>query len=123
MAFGQPPIEHPGPPPIPVARSDGHGEPSFHFTCDDFDRDRDSASTTVPVPEPFLAESSRSSPAAFLHPHHATSLRPPTPDYSNMAHEDGLINRASGSPAPKNPFNFQTQFISTGPVKSVRRPA
>ncbi|GAB1314128.1 cation diffusion zinc membrane transporter Zrg17 [Madurella fahalii] len=120
MAPGLPAIEPPGPPPAPilVAPGDGHGEPSFHFTCDDFDRDRDSASTTAPDPERFLAESSRSSPAAFLHPHRAASLRPPTPEYSNMAHDDGVGNAGSGSPAPKNPFNFQTQFISTGPVKS-----
>jgi hypothetical protein len=37
-----------------------------------------------------------------------------------MATEDGLANGDSGAPAGKNPFNFQTQFISTGPVKSVR---
>lgn len=35
-----------------------------------------------------------------------------------MATEDGLAD--GGSSPPKNPFNFQTQFISTGPVKSVR---
>ncbi|KAJ4306353.1 cation diffusion zinc membrane transporter Zrg17 [Collariella sp. IMI 366227] len=33
-----------------------------------------------------------------------------------MATEDGLAD--GGSSPPKNPFNFQTQFISTGPVKS-----
>jgi hypothetical protein len=36
-----------------------------------------------------------------------------------MATEDGLANGDPSSPGPKNPFNFQTQFISAGPVKSV----
>ncbi|KAG7288818.1 hypothetical protein NEMBOFW57_005177 [Staphylotrichum longicolle] len=35
-----------------------------------------------------------------------------------MATDDGLASGDSDAQAPKNPFNFQTQFISTGPVKS-----
>jgi hypothetical protein len=39
-----------------------------------------------------------------------------------MATEDEPASGGlSPSPPKKNPFNFQTQFISTGPVKSVRR--
>ncbi|KAL2160634.1 hypothetical protein VTH06DRAFT_1322 [Thermothelomyces fergusii] len=38
-----------------------------------------------------------------------------------MATEDGTANTGApnngAAPPPKNPFNFQTQFISTGPVK------
>ncbi|KAK4033843.1 cation efflux family-domain-containing protein [Parachaetomium inaequale] len=128
MASGLPPTEPPGTPSTPafVAPDNRHGEPSFHFTCDDYDngRNRDQQTPDPPFassPERkhFLAASSRSSPAAFLHPHHSTSLRPPTPESAfAMATEDGPANGDPSSPAPKNPFNFQTQFISAGPVKS-----
>jgi hypothetical protein len=61
------------------------------------------------------------SPATLLHPHHSPSLRPPSPEATfAMAAEDGLADGGSNAPTPKNPFNFQTQFISSGPVKSVR---
>ncbi|KAK4147139.1 cation efflux family-domain-containing protein [Dichotomopilus funicola] len=69
-----------------------------------------------------LSASPRSAPGAFLHPdHRPASLRPPSPELLfTMATDDGLANGGTGSngPAPNNPFNFQTQFISTGPVKS-----
>ena len=129
MASGLPPTEPPGTPSTPafVAPDNRHGEPAFRFTCDDYDDGRNQDKQTLDPPfassperKHFLAASSRSSPAAFLHPHHSTSLRPPTPESAfAMATEDGLANGDSSSPAPKNPFNFQTQFISAGPVKSV----
>ncbi|KAK4238507.1 cation efflux family-domain-containing protein [Achaetomium macrosporum] len=123
MAPSLPSIEPPGTPPTPafVARDSGRGEPSFQFTCDDYDgdRDRDEPAIDLADTKP-LAASPRSSPAAFLHPHHATSsLRPPTPESAfAMATDDGLANGDASAAAPKNPFNFQTQFISTAPVKS-----
>lgn len=33
---------------------------------------------------------------------------------------DGDVGEATSAPAAPNPFNFQTQVISTSPVKSVR---
>ena len=66
-----------------------------------------------------LASSSRSSStAAFLHPDSASTLRPPSPQsptFFTMEHAD----HGSAGPALKNPFNFQTQVISTSPVKPV----
>jgi hypothetical protein len=123
MAPRPPRTEPPGTPPTPafVARDGGHGEPAFQFTCDDYG----SGPGEWDVDKPGLAASPRSGPAAFLHPQHATSLRPSTPDsaFAMAATEDGLANGGfSASPPKKNPFNFQTQFISTAPVKSVRSP-
>ncbi|KAL2023865.1 hypothetical protein VTK56DRAFT_642 [Thermocarpiscus australiensis] len=127
MASGLPSIEPPGTPPTPalVASQSDHGEPSFRFTCDDYDRDRDPyrdqdrRDTDSAPTNHFHTESPRSSPASFLHPHHAASLRPPTPASAYaMASEDGPANGGSSAHAPRNPFNFQTQFISTAPVKS-----
>lgn len=114
---------------------------SFQFVCDDYDddegrdrdqgRDRDHDNDDEHAHDHdhhdhnthghLLAASPRSSPAAFLSPHHSTSLSPPSPDPAFiMATDDGLANGGADAPAPKNPFNFQTQFISAGPVKSVR---
>ncbi|KAK4177707.1 cation efflux family-domain-containing protein [Triangularia setosa] len=132
----------PGTPPTPVFATGQHGEPSFHFVCDDFDLDQQqldqnhpnnnpegTAQTepeTAPSSSPiqhYLAPSPRSSPAAFLDPHYSsqTSLRQPKPDHlfnSSMSSEAGLAANGSDVPALKNPFNFQTQIISSGPVKS-----
>ena len=61
----------------------------------------------------------------FLHPDHAnlSLLRSPSPDPSPfaMATQDGSASptTAEFNAPPKNPFNFQTQVISSGPVKSV----
>jgi hypothetical protein len=118
-------------PPTPaiVAPDENPGEPSFQFTCDDYDHDRDhdhdhdrDHQTTIDPPVANTPERRPSlSPAALLHPHHSPSLRPPTPESTfAMATEDGLANVGSNGPTAKNPFNFQTQFISAGPVKSVR---
>ena len=135
MASRLPPvaIEPPRTPTTPsfVITDTGVGEPSFPFSCDDDDDgdgdDGDPRYLGSPVAHSpgrnhFLAASPRSSPATFLYPRHqSTLLRPPTPDSPFlMATEDGLANGGSDAHAPKNPFNFQTQFISTGPVKSVR---
>ncbi|KAK3299261.1 cation efflux family-domain-containing protein [Chaetomium fimeti] len=116
-------------PPTPaiVAPDENPGEPSFQFTCDDYDHDRDhdhdhdrDHQTTIDPPVANTPERRPSlSPAALLHPHHSPSLRPPTPESTfAMATEDGLANVGSNGPTAKNPFNFQTQFISAGPVKS-----
>lgn len=111
--------------------------PSFPSTFDDrdrdhdhdrrWDRDRDRDPPVANSPDRnrdrshFLAASPQSTPADFLRPRHSASLRPPTPDsVLIMATDDGLASGDSDAQAPKNPFNFQTQFISTGPVKSVR---
>ncbi|KAK0668843.1 cation efflux family-domain-containing protein, partial [Cercophora samala] len=118
MAPGpKPSLQPPGTPPTP------HGEPSFHFVCDDFDLDRQQQQSgqNHPNNNPEAAPSPRSSPAAFLDPYsHHPSLRPPTPDhlFSSMSSEGGLAANGGDAPALKNPFNFQTQIISSGPVKS-----
>ncbi|KAK4127862.1 hypothetical protein N657DRAFT_232497 [Parathielavia appendiculata] len=101
-----------------------HGSPSFEFHCDDHDRDRDGRVglelPAVGFPDhDHLVTALGSTPGNFLHPQHPVSLRPPTPDSSfTMATEDGPANGGLGTSPPKNPFNFQTQFISAGPVKS-----
>ena len=127
MAPGPASLEPPGTPPTPafVVGDNTHGEPSFQFTCDDYDGDQNQNNEPEPAPLRFpdsshlFAASPRSSPATFLHPEYSTSLRPPTPEYAfPMASENGLANGGGTSPV-KNPFNFQTQFISTAPVKSV----
>ncbi|KAK4103887.1 hypothetical protein N658DRAFT_493355 [Parathielavia hyrcaniae] len=119
MASSLPPIEPSSAPKTPallVADSDtNHAAPSFGFTCDDHDRDQDGRVGL----EPAFVASAGSAPAAFLHPHHSVSLHPPSRDSSfAMATEDAPTNGALGASPPKNPFNFQTQFISAGPVKS-----
>ena len=109
-----------GEPSFPYSRADDYGDDGDD--CDDGDvRYLDSPVAHSPSRNHFLAASPRSSPATFLYPRHqSTSLRPPTPDSPfPMATEDGLANGGADAHAP-NPFNFQTQFISTGPVKSVR---
>ncbi|KAK3901157.1 cation efflux family-domain-containing protein [Staphylotrichum tortipilum] len=138
MAPRPPAIEPPATPPTPALLSPGTGPPelSFQLVCDDYDdshghdRDRDAdkehdhrhgygSHDTHDTHGYLLAASPRSSPATFLHPHHSTSLSPPSPDpVFTMATDDGLTNTGADAPAPKNPFNFQTQFISAGPVKS-----
>ncbi|KAH6845429.1 cation efflux family-domain-containing protein [Chaetomium sp. MPI-CAGE-AT-0009] len=120
------------PTPTVVVPDSNHGEPSFQFTCDDYDGDqghdhnRDHnpdqqainplvANTVANTPErkPFH------SPAALLHPHHSPSLRPPSPESTfAMTADGGLADGGSNGATAKNPFNFQTQFISAGPVKS-----
>ncbi|KAK4679229.1 cation diffusion zinc membrane transporter Zrg17 [Podospora pseudoanserina] len=144
MAPGpKPSLQPPGTPPTPVFAITGqHGEPSFHFVCDDFDLDQQqqqpgrshpnnepeatvrSEPEAAPFSSPvqhYLAPSPRSSPAAFLDPYsHHPSLRPPTPDhlFNSMSSDGGLAANGGDAPAMKNPFNFQTQIISSGPVKS-----
>lgn len=87
---------------------------SFQFTFDNYDSRDDSDSTSAATPQ--LEPNSH---AAFLHPNHASSLRPPTPELSpSMASDDGQAHGGASAPALKNPFNFQTQVISTSPVKS-----
>lgn len=135
MASVLPSVGSPGTPPTPDSVfENGRGESSFRFTCDDYDEERDrdqdrhrqtagSAPVLPPEPEELRAETPRSNPAAFLHPQHTPSLRPPSPEsVFTMASEDGAANGAPSAPPAKNPFNFQTQFISTAPIKSVRCP-
>lgn len=121
-----------GTPPTPaiVAPDDNHGEPSFQFTCDDYDGDNDQAHHHDHDQDEHIIELSAAnpperkhslSPATLLHPHHSPSLRPPALESTfAMATEGGLVDGGSNGPTPKNPFNFQTQFISSGPVKPVR---
>ncbi|KAK4195950.1 cation efflux family-domain-containing protein, partial [Triangularia verruculosa] len=139
MAPGlKPSLQPPGTPPTPVFVTGQQGEPEFQFVCDDFDLNQPRQSDqnhpnnnprTEPEAAPFsspvqhyLAPSPRSSPAAFLDPHYSsrTSLRPPTPDhlFNSMSSEGGLAPNGGDAPALRNPFNFQTQVISSGPVKS-----
>ncbi|EAQ90632.1 hypothetical protein CHGG_02567 [Chaetomium globosum CBS 148.51] len=118
-----------GTPPTPaiVAPDDNHGEPSFQFTCDDYDGDNDQAHHHDHDQDEHIIELSAAnpperkhslSPATLLHPHHSPSLRPPALESTfAMATEGGLVDGGSNGPTPKNPFNFQTQFISSGPVK------
>ncbi|KAL2262993.1 hypothetical protein VTK26DRAFT_8659 [Humicola hyalothermophila] len=122
MASGPPSIEPPGPPPTAafVVGHNGHGEPSFRFTCDDYDGDGHNEPDPPHAKDSqcLLAAPPRSSPASFLHPDYSPSLRPPTPEYAApMASGNVQANGGASSPV-KNPFNFQTQFISTVPVKS-----
>ncbi|KAK3499611.1 cation efflux family-domain-containing protein [Neurospora hispaniola] len=73
---------------------------------------------------PISPRSTTFSSDTFLHPDHAnlSLLRSPSPDPSSfaMASQDGSASPTTGesSAPPKNPFNFQTQIISSGPVKS-----
>lgn len=73
---------------------------------------------------PISPRSTAFSSDTFLHPDHAnlSLLRPPSPEPSPfaMATQDGSASPTTGefSAPPKNPFNFQTQVISSGPVKS-----
>ncbi|KAK4191627.1 cation efflux family-domain-containing protein [Podospora australis] len=95
--------------------------------------DIDPATASFADSNHFLAPSPRSSPAAFYHNEPSGGsrrsssssssllLRPPSAGrISNMvASEDGLANGNGGdAPAAKNPFNFQTQIYTAGPVKS-----
>lgn len=74
---------------------------------------------------PISPRSTTFSSDTFLHPDHAnlSLLRSPSPDPSPfaMATQDGSASptTAEFNAPPKNPFNFQTQVISSGPVKSV----
>ncbi|KAK4226236.1 cation efflux family-domain-containing protein [Podospora fimiseda] len=122
-------IQPPGTPPTPALKnttSTGQGDPSFQFVCDDFDQDQDqlsSSSASKPAGY-FFPPSPRSSPAAFLHPDHTTTTTTITArtEKYKMQSENGLVNdHGSGTTnasVPKNPFNFQTQVYSAGPVKS-----
>ncbi|KAH7633284.1 cation efflux family-domain-containing protein [Sordaria sp. MPI-SDFR-AT-0083] len=73
---------------------------------------------------PISPRSTTFSSDTFLHPDHAnlSLLRSPSPDPSPfaMATQDGSASPTTGefNAPPKNPFNFQTQVISSGPVKS-----
>ncbi|KAL1842685.1 hypothetical protein VTJ49DRAFT_4464 [Mycothermus thermophilus] len=113
--------EPPRTPPTPsfVGRDKHNGESPFRFNITYHDNHQDQE---PPPPDRLrvLSTSPRSSPADFLHPHRSTTLRPPsTASAPVMASDDGLANGggAPSSTAPKNPFNFQTQFISTAPIK------
>ncbi len=128
MATGRFDFDPPNTPPTPAIEGLDPGDQatSFRFTCDDYSRHESDPPVTTPQEDPppgrlRLGTSPRSSPATFLHPHHTTSLCPPSPGSSSaMATEDSLAHGAPAAPAARNPFNFQTQVISTSPVKPVR---
>ncbi|SPQ21894.1 611bb050-2d2e-4a22-ad9b-d0a8d01531fe [Thermothielavioides terrestris] len=113
-----PSLHHTEPPGTPPRTA--IGEPAFRFSviCDDDDQDQAGGGQDGRDNHDDDTESLLSTPA-FLHPHHATSPRPPTPERTPaMATEDRLASGGVSASPPKNPFNFQTQFISTAPVKS-----
>jgi hypothetical protein len=65
---------------------------------------------------------------SLLHPHsYSPGLRPPAPTFKysmpdESSHDGEFPSQAAaaaGAPVAASPFNFQTQFISTTPVKSV----
>lgn len=102
--------------PTITTSSDDSGA-SFVFTCDDFDGNEGKSVTVSHTHDG--SEQDDSGPDqrhSFLHPHSAGagSLR-----VSDMASDDGPADGGAAAPALKNPFNFQTQVISTSPVKSV----
>ncbi|KAJ9134605.1 Cation efflux family protein family [Pleurostoma richardsiae] len=110
MASGLPtivPPETPSPPSIvePSAHRSGtpHHEPRGSGSWNDID-------ILVPNRTP------RRTPSPYLQPEGSAFLRPPS-----MASDDGGAEvpvTSSAAPTAANPFNFQTQFISTSPVKS-----
>jgi hypothetical protein len=101
-----------------ITGSDDHGT-SFSLSFDD-GGGQESDVDWSDSPQPQQDSLTPDRRPAFLHPGSAGSLRPPSPQSSFlvMASEDGANGGAA--PALKNPFNFQTQVISTSPVKSVR---
>jgi len=108
---------------------------SFVFTLDDCGSDSSGVPGLAGATDSAFIDSqpttiARDSPAStlttpsFLHPHHNPNnfLRPPTPEEVafGMGFQDEPASDGANAPAPaKNPFNFQTQTIATGPVKSV----
>ena len=95
---------------IPGIRSDQDPGPPPHASL---------LGATTPPPKAagatFTPSSSRSQSGYLL---------PPTPTFAfTMADDAGTGDgdtSSSGVPSEANPFNFQTQFMSTSPVKSVR---
>lgn len=89
-----------------------------HEAFIDFGSDRENDSIAVNRQLNREAIAQNSAPSNLLIPSPAaassSSLSLPT-----MGGEDDKADSAA-SPGFKNPFNFQTQVISTGPVKSVR---
>ncbi|KAK1754722.1 cation efflux family-domain-containing protein [Echria macrotheca] len=104
---GTGPRQIPSVPTIITADEDDDG-PAFHLTCDDFDNQGHAGDPVITSPD--------NPPSAFLSPLSAGSLRASSLS-AIMAADDGAVD-GPGVPAVKNPFNFQTQTISTSPVKS-----
>jgi hypothetical protein len=108
-------------PPI-ITGSDDSGA-SFFLTVDDggpsSETDTETAESSYHIYQQPVQTPDRRS--ALLHPDSAGSLRPPSPQHSfpGMASEDGPADAGAAVAALKNPFNFQTQVISTSPVKPV----
>ncbi|KAK0614295.1 cation efflux family-domain-containing protein [Immersiella caudata] len=99
-----------------ITGSDDYGT-SFSLSFDD-GGGHESDTDWTDSPQPQQGSLTPDRPPAFLHPGSAGSLLLPSPQSSflAMANEDGANGGAA--PALKNPFNFQTQVISTSPVKS-----
>ena len=111
MASGLPSIQHPRTPSPPTLV-----EPPV-----DDDRDDDAASAKRNSGnwndiDGLLSTSASSRRSAFLHPDSQSFLRPPSMSFDDAPGADG----AAPAPAAASPFNFQTQYITTSPVKSVR---
>jgi len=123
MATGFSDIDKQKTPRAPVITGSDDNGTSIFLTFDDSSRDEKEAETTD-YPQ-HLQQQDILTPdrrPTLLHPGSASSLRPLTLEhsFSPMAFEDGTANAGVAAPTLKNPFNFQTQVISTSPVKSVR---
>lgn len=107
--------------PAPAFAAEDDQGATFVLTFDDDappspDCDTEPAPPTLDIPD--------RKPASFLRPESASLLSPLSASFPPMAYDDGPgAAPVGGVGALKNPFNFQTQVISTSPVKSVPHPA
>jgi hypothetical protein len=109
------------PTPLIITPDEDPDIPTFNLPDEDEPTsDSNFLNVTAAPPSQFtgLLEPARPTSGAFLSP----SLQPPSPGIyspyrSNMGADD--YGREATPPPPANPFNFQTQIISTSPVKSV----
>jgi hypothetical protein len=103
------------PPPVAEAPSD---VVDISFT---FSNDADEPLSET-QPRPALPRRASASTSSFLHPDTTAYLKPRTPGAVAAAAAMADANApADGVDADADgPFNFQTQFMSTTPVKSVR---
>ena len=120
MAPGPSGIDPQTPQPGPAFAAEDDQGATFVLT---FDGDDDDCDTEPALPDPSTVDVPDLKPASFLRPESASLLSPLSASFPPMAYEDGPGPAPAGVGALKNPFNFQTQVISTSPVKSVPHPA